>query len=179
MRVFYAVNFDNNTRIILQKLQNDLRGQVIRGRWADLENLHLTLHFVGEINTQELPNFKEALDKAALAVQPFNIRFTSYGSFRQGKQDLIYVKTKNTGDSLQIISDSLKEQLKCGDMKSFTPHVTLVRRGEINYKTLKILKKQRFELPPVEINSIELMKSEKIDGKLTYTALYSVKLSDK
>ncbi|MDC7226370.1 MAG: RNA 2',3'-cyclic phosphodiesterase [Spirochaetales bacterium] len=176
MRIFYAVNFDDKTSEMLQKLQNDLREKVIRGRWAALENLHLTLHFVGEIESDELPIFKEALEKAAAAVQRFSIRFTSYGSFRQGKQDLIYIKTKNTGDVMKIMSDILKKELQRGDMKSFTPHVTLVRRGEINYSTLKVLKKQRFELPAVEIKSVELMESRKINGRLTYTTLHSVSL---
>lgn len=176
MRVFYAVNFDDETALQLQKLQYDLREHVRRGRWAELSNLHLTLHFVGEIEPEEIPIFKDALEAAAKAVSPFNLRFTSYGSFRQGKQDLIYLKTKNTGDSLQIISDILKNHLKRGDMKSFTPHVTLVRRAEINYGTLKVLKKQRFELHPIKIKSIELMESRKINGKLTYICLHSALL---
>ena len=176
MRIFYAVNFDAASISLLEKLQNDLREHVRRGRWAELENLHLTLHFVGEAQEKELPELREALEKAAAAVQPFNIRFTSFGSFRQGKQDLVYVKTKNTGDSLQIMSDILKEQLHRGDMKSFMPHITLVRRAEMNYGTLKVLKKQRFELPPAEIKSVELMESRKVNGNLTYIPLHSVKL---
>ena len=176
MRIFYAVNFDSATASMLQKIQDDLREHVRRGRWATLENLHLTLHFVGESSNEDLPELKAALETAAAAVNPFNIRFTSYGSFRQGKQDLVYAKTKNTGDSLQIISDILKEQLQRGDMKSFTPHVTLVRRAELNYGTLKVLKKQRFDFPLIEVKSIELMESRKTDGKLSYHTLHSAKL---
>ncbi len=176
MRVFYAVNFSEETSINLKGLQNSLREFVRHGRWAEVENLHMTLHFVGEIDPAELPLFKEALEKAAAAVQPLSVRFTSYGSFRQGKQDLIYVKTKNSGDMLQTAADKLKEQLQRGDMKPFVPHITLVRRAETDYRTLKILKKQRFDLPPVEIKSIELMESRKIDSKLTYIPLHSAKL---
>ena len=176
MRVFYAVNFDDKTASLLRKLQGDLREHVRHGRWATIDNLHLTLHFVGEIEPEELPVFKQALETAARAVQPFTVRFTSYGSFRQGKQDLIYVKTKNTGGSMETLSEVLKEQLKRGDMKSFTPHVTLIRRADLDYGTLKLLKKQRFELPPVNIKSIELMESIKKDGKLTYLPLHSVSL---
>ena len=176
MRVFYAVNFDEKTASLLQNLQEDLRENVRHGRWASLENLHLTLHFVGEVSAEELPFFKEALDTAAKTVQPFDIRITSYGSFRQGKQDLIYLKTKNTADSLETLSTVLKEQLQRGDMKSFNPHITLIRRADINYGTLKVLKKKRFELPTVRINSIELMESRKTDGRLTYIKLHSAAL---
>ncbi len=178
MRLFYAVNFTPETATILRKLQDDLREHVRHGRWAEMDNLHLTLHFVGEAEPDELPMFREALITAAKAVDPFSIRFTSYGSFRQGKQDLIYIKTKNTADSLETVSEILKEQLKRGDMKSFTPHITLVRRAEMNYNTLKFLKKQRFDLPPVTVESLELMESIKTDGKLKYIPLHSVSLKN-
>lgn len=176
MRIFYAVNFDNETSENLLKLQEDLKGHVRSGRWARDENLHMTLHFIGEIDKEELHIYKNALDEAAAAAEPFSVRFTSYGSFRQGTQDLIYVKTKNTGDMLQIISGFLKNSLKTGDTKPLKPHITLVRRAEMNHTTLKVLKKMRFNIPPSEIKSIELMESRNVDGELTYTPLYSVKL---
>ncbi|MDC7126556.1 MAG: RNA 2',3'-cyclic phosphodiesterase [Spirochaetales bacterium] len=178
MRLFYAVNFAPELRDTLQSLQDELRINVHHGRWADLENLHITLHFVGEAEESELSMFKEALDIAAEGIKPFNIRFTSYGSFRQGKQDLIYIKTKNSGDSLSLLADGLKNKLKRGDMKSFVPHITMVRRAEIKYQTLKLLKKQRFDLPPVMVKTVELMESKKINGKLSYIPIYSLKLTE-
>ena len=176
MKIFYAVNFDKETATQLQKLQDDLKEHVRAGRWATNENLHLTLHFIGEIDKNELPVYKKALEQTAEAAEPFSLRFTSYGSFRQGTQDLLYVKTKNTGDMLQMMAGMLKNQLKTGDMDPFKPHITLVRRTEMSHETLKVLKKIRFNLPPLEITSIELMESRKIDGKLTYIPLHSAKL---
>ncbi|MBI9108022.1 MAG: RNA 2',3'-cyclic phosphodiesterase [Spirochaetales bacterium] len=177
MKIFYAVNFDKETSSGLLKLQENLKEHVRAGRWSQDENLHLTLYFIGEINEKDLPIYKKALDQAAETVEPFTIRFTSYGSFRQGVQDLLYVKIKNTGDSLQILSGILKSQLKTGDTEPLKPHITLVRRAEMNHQTLKVLKKMRFDLPPVQIESIELMESRKVEGKLSYIPLHSVKLN--
>lgn len=176
MKIFYAVNFDEQTMLNLKTLQDDLRPQVYRGRWAEPENFHITMHFVGEINERELPFFKKALEDSVKGMTPFNLRFTSYGSFRRNLQDLIYVKAKYSGDSMLYIAEALRQNAGRGDDKAMTPHITIVRRAEMNHKTLKVLKKKRFDLPPFEVLSIELMESRKIDGRLTYIPLYSVKL---
>ena len=176
MKLFYAVNFDETTMQNLKQLQEDLRPQVYRGRWAPPENFHITMHFVGEVEESELPYFKKALEDSVKEMPPFNLRFTSYGSFRRGLQDLIYVKAKYTGDSMLLISEALRSNAGRGDDTPLKPHITLVRRAEMNHNTLKVLKKKRFELPAIEVNSIELMESRKIDGVLTYISLYSVDL---
>ncbi|HAK46004.1 MAG TPA: RNA 2',3'-cyclic phosphodiesterase [Spirochaeta sp.] len=176
MKIFYAINFDETTMLNLKKVQDDLRDKVYRGRWTEPENFHITMHFVGEIEDKELPFFKQALDKSVEGMDAFNLRFTSYGSFRRGLQDLIYVKAKYSGDSMLHISESLRRNAGRGDDIPLKPHITLVRRAEMNHKTLKVVKKQRFNLPPIEIKSIELMESRKIEGKITYFPLYSVSL---
>lgn len=176
MRIFYAVNFDKPAMLNLKKLQDDLRPHVHRGRWAPPANFHITMHFVGEIEASELPLFKRALIDSVEGMPPFTVRFTSYGSFRRGQQDLIYVKFKYSGDTMLLISEALKLNAGRGDDTPFSPHITLVRRAEMSHQTLKVLKKKRFELPPVNISSVELMESTKIDGQLIYNKLYSVDL---
>lgn len=176
MKIFYAINFDKQTMQNLKELQDDLRPQVYRGRWAPPENFHITMHFVGEIKDAELEFFKKALDESVKDMESFNLRFTSYGSFRRGLQDLIYVKAKYSGDSILFISEALRQNAGRGDDAPLKPHITLIRRAEMNHKTLKVLKKKRFDLPPIEVKSIELMESKKIEGALTYIPLYSVKL---
>ena len=176
MRIFYAINFNETTMDELKKLQDDLREHVRVGRWAPAENFHITLHFIGEIRESELPFFREVLDRAAGGIEPFSIRFTSFGSFRRGQQDLIYLKAKYSGDSMSLISDNLKKYSGRGDFKPIKPHITLVRRAEMNHSTLKVLKKRRFELPPVQIDSVELMESRKSGEGIHYYPLHSVKL---
>ena len=176
MKIFYAVNFDDETMRNLKKLQDNLREKVYRGRWAPPENFHITMHFVGEIEDKELPHFKQALEESVAGMQTFSLRFTSYGSFRRGQQDLIYLKAKYSGDAMLHISEELRRRAGRGDDKPLKPHITLVRRAEMNHKTLKVLKKMRFEIPSVEVKSIELMESRKTESGITYIPLHSVKL---
>jgi 2'-5' RNA ligase len=52
------------------------------------------------------------------------------------------------------------------DERRFSPHITLGREIVTDVKP--------WEIAPLEetVNCIELMKSERINGKLTYTAIY-------
>ncbi len=176
MRLFFAVNPGPVIGIQLADLQNSLREHRAQGKYTDIENLHLTLHFIGEAEPGQIPEFKAVLEKAALIFPSFSIRLSSFGSFRQGKEDLIYVKVKSGRDSLTSISDFIRKNCSVGDFKPMKPHITLIRRCRISYSTLKILKKTRFDLPSENITSLYLMESRKVDGKLNYIPIAEVPL---
>ena len=177
MRLFYAVRFSKDEEKYLIEIQEGLKKTIKSGRWVDIKNCHLTLHFLGDIERRELPFFKEALDSSIRGIKPFNVRFSSLGSFRQKDNYLIYVKTKNTSRSLEEIAKGLKKTGR-GDLKTFVPHITMVRRAVINFSTLKLLKKKRFKFDPIYIDCIHLVESKKIDGKIVYTSVYSSKLEN-
>ncbi len=50
MRLFIAINFDDNTVNSLISLQEKLKASGAQGRFTRSENLHLTLAFIGEYN---------------------------------------------------------------------------------------------------------------------------------
>ena len=50
MRCFIAIEFDENTRNTLASIQNELKNQGVQGNYTRIENLHLTLKFLGEID---------------------------------------------------------------------------------------------------------------------------------
>lgn len=176
MRLFFAVKPGSSINSQLADLQSSLREHRTRGKYTDLENLHITLHFIGEAEPEQIPEFRAILEKASLIFSVFSVRLSSFGSFRQGKQDLIYAKVKSSRDSLTEISEFIRKNCSVGDFKPMKPHITLVRRGEISYRTLKILKKTRFDLPSEEITSLYLMESRKIDGKLRYLPVAEIPL---
>ncbi len=176
MRLFFAVNPGPVINRQLTELQNSLREHHAQGKYTDIVNLHITLHFIGEANPEQIPEFKAVLEKAALLFPAFTIRLSSFGSFRQGKEDLIYAKVKSSRDSLTSISDFIRKNCAVGDFKPMKPHITLIRRCRISYSTLKILKKTRFDLPSENITSLYLMESRKVDGKLKYIPVAEVPL---
>ena len=53
MRLFIAIQFNDEIIEALNELQEDLRDQGMEGHYSPLENLHLTLAFIGEYGDPE------------------------------------------------------------------------------------------------------------------------------
>ena len=53
MRLFIAINFDENMLDALTEIQDDLRRCGVKGHYTPRENLHMTLAFLGENDDPE------------------------------------------------------------------------------------------------------------------------------
>ena len=48
MRLFIAINFNENMKYALLKMQNELKKSGVKGSFTREENLHMTMVFIGE-----------------------------------------------------------------------------------------------------------------------------------
>jgi 2'-5' RNA ligase len=67
MRLFIAINFNNDTRLRLLVL----RGKSEYGNLSASKNLHLRLAFLGECNGKQIATAKSAL--SAVSPEPFGV----------------------------------------------------------------------------------------------------------
>ena len=84
MRLFIAIAFPDKIKDRLKAGMDDLRRQGVRASWSRRENLHLTLEFLGELDSA-----KEAI-AAMEQVQaaPFRLEFAPSGRFRRREGDI-------------------------------------------------------------------------------------------
>ena len=54
MRLFIAINFNDDTHNRLIALRDELRSRSERGNFSLPENLHLTLAFIGEVSPKKI-----------------------------------------------------------------------------------------------------------------------------
>jgi len=172
MRLFIAINFDENTKENLITVQNHLR-KLGRGNFSRPENLHLTLAFLGEVSPERVAEICRIMDQITVPV--LHISFDHVGRFKRDCGDIWWIGlAKNK--TLLTLQKELAERLRAEgfpiENRSFSPHVTLARRVVLNEKqeNIKILKEPFY----TDVNKISLMLSHRIDGKLTYTEQYSV-----
>ena len=164
MRLFVAVNFTPEMKDALEKAARNLREQSVSGNFTRRENLHMTLAFIGETN--EVVRAKAALDKCK--GPGFEIALRGTGRFG----DLYWVGTENSAE-LSALASKVRSALKSEgfvlERSAFKPHITIARRVTVKGKA-------DFEAPHarMRVRRISLMKSERINGKLTYTEIYGV-----
>ena len=162
MRLFIAVCFSDEVKNILLETIKKLRGQTLSGNFTRPENLHLTLAFIGESNKIEA--IRKAID--ACELPPFTITVGGFGNFG----DLYWVGIEKNA-VLTTLAKDLHNNLRAGgfdiESRPFKPHITVARQVKSPaFVSLAV------PTTTMTISHISLMKSERINGRLTYTELY-------
>ena len=167
MRLFVAVNFNDDTRSRLLALTDELRSKSERGSFVLPGNLHLTLAFLGECNDNQLNDSITAMEKTTY--EPFDMYIDCLGCFKRNDGDLWWAGVRRS-DALFNLQRSLSGNLKNAgfrlDDKRYKPHITLGR------KVVTDLKPRKIEPFGQKVSKIDLMKSERIDGVLTYASVF-------
>ena len=166
MRLFIAIRLSDDMKKKLIHLMRDLRGNGVSGNYAPVQNLHLTLCFIGETDRKE--DIQKILDK--ISWKPFRMSLSGMGRFGE----LLWAGTDG-GKELFTLAEEIRKGLDAAgipyDKKAFHPHITLLRRmtGEDGTK---------FTPPKSEmtVSEISLMRSDRVNGRMVYTSIYSVQM---
>ncbi len=168
MRLFIAVNFNDDIKGALASIQEQLKKSNVHGRYTAYENLHLTLAFIGEYGD---PN--AVLDAlAGVKFKPFNLRLDGMGSFGS-----VWWAGIDADDELKRCASQVRHALaQAGigfDKKRFSPHITLVREPGVQVIP-------SVEIPNVQmtVREISLMLSERGKRSMIYTELGTVLAED-
>ena len=167
MRLFIAVSFSDETKSRLAALREELQGKSARGNFSAIDNLHLTLAFLGECDARQLTAVKAVLD--SLIVEPMDICIDRIERFRRDGGDIWWAGIADCKTLISLQQDLTDKLISVGfrlESRKYSPHITLAREV--------ITEAQPFQIEPFGeiIRSVDLMKSERINGKLTYTTVH-------
>jgi len=165
MRLFIGIQLSEQMRKSLIAVMHDLKQQGVNGSYVPVDNMHLTLAFIGE--TKDAERVQAVMD----GIRPGKFRLTLDGSGYFG--DLMWVGVKS-GQALKKYASDLKMALKeqglpC-DMKKLEPHITIVRK--VKGPRPSSVKVPRQEM---DVTKISLMRSDVVNGKRVYKEIYSVR----
>jgi 2'-5' RNA ligase len=167
MRLFIAINFNDDMRSRLLGLCGELFRRSDRGSFSALENLHLTLAFLGKCDAKRANVVKSLLDRVRFS--PFAVVIDRVGRFERKGGDTWRAGVRKN-EALSGLQHTLTNELAAigfeADKYEYSPHVTLGRKVVTDTVPWKIT-------PFGEtVGSVELMKSERVRDKLTYTAIH-------
>jgi RNA 2',3'-cyclic 3'-phosphodiesterase len=139
MRLFIAADLDDGARKAasdaaarLRALSERERQGSTRGvRWVDARHLHLTLHFLGEIDEARLPSFTHVL-APALDLAPPRIGLAGWGVFPpRGPARVIWLGVSEGAEALASAHSALGQRLRAAGVtpepRPFFPHLTVGR----------------------------------------------------
>jgi 2'-5' RNA ligase len=176
MRAFTAVEVDEQLREKMSELQKQLSLEGVK--LVEKENLHLTLHFLGEIDESMKEKVIKAMDK--LNCKKFEMSCEGVGAFpSKGYIRVIWVGVE--APELKQIYDQLGTEFDRLGFKQeqFSPHITLARVKFLKdkEKLVEFLEEnEQVEIGECKVEGVFLKKSTLTPKGPVYENVYEKKL---
>jgi len=153
-------------------LSRDLRSLCRDGNFVPLENLHLTLAFLGECSGECVSAALAAVSNVAF--EPFNVQVESVGRFKRDGGDVWWAGVRECAPLVDLQRDLTNALVAKGfalEERRFKPHITLARKVPAGPRAW-----------PVEpfgetVHRIDLMESKHVGGLLVYAVVCEMPLS--
>lgn len=132
IRTFIAVDVNPETRAALARDLSFLKREAPRVKWSSVDNLHLTLKFLGDVKENDLDELFSALDEALTGFEPFVIAVGGIGVFPHWRTPrIVWAGCGDGADEatrLQRVIDRACADLGYeAERRPFQPHLTLGR----------------------------------------------------
>lgn len=168
IRAFLAVDLSDQLKDEIGQIQIKLKKGIKNIKWVRRDNFHLTLKFLGNIDSNKLPDLKDGLSRVIQGRDIFSVNFNRLGGFPnifrpkiiwlgvdQGKSELMNLQ--------KIVETELLSQGFPKERSAYSPHLTLGRAKRDTDLSLfsQILKQTNITLTQnTIIKSIKIFKSD-------------------
>ena len=133
-RLFIAITVPDVVKVEIKRTQDQLRASVSQGAvgWTKPENFHLTLRFLGKVETVSIVAIVDALRAVCEPDAPLQLRVSGVGFFPKARAPrVIWVGVKDSADRLARIQQAVQAaSLRFTTEKPeerFNAHITLGR----------------------------------------------------
>lgn len=132
VRTFVAVETSEAVRAAAAKVIRRLAKHDAPVKWVEPENMHLTLKFLGEVNSLEIPEVCRGVAEAVAEVAGFSFDIVGVGAFPKIERPrTIWLGVTIGADELAELHKQIEKGLKKlgypPENRRFSPHLTLGR----------------------------------------------------
>ena len=163
MRLFIAIQLNDEMKDALTGLQGDLQFCGVRGNYTREENMHLTVAFIGE-----WPDAQPVLDALQnVKVCPFSLSLEGVGRFG----DLWWAGLKGSEPLYSLVKQVRHALADAGipfDRKRFVPHITILRKARYEGAEPECLYVHPTQMT---VDHISLMRSDRGKHGMIYTEI--------
>ena len=159
MRVFIAAELPFELTNALSHTSALLR-DTVKGRYVGPDLFHVTLAFLGEVPGALVDDAVTPVRRACASLSPFYTTLGSLGTFGRSSSVVLWQGFASGGDHWARLADSVRAELResglAFDEKGFIPHVTLMRRANVQQGLLPMPAIERGTIDAVTVFSSDL-----------------------
>lgn len=182
MRSFIGINFSKEVKEDISRIQRQVRDHSIKGRFKHVDNFHITLKFLGEIDSRQKEKIPALLEKIAGKHPPFELHLKDIGCFK-GRDVIrtLYIAMGGTVDMLKLLNRDTEEAMESlgfvRETRPYTPHITIAQDLTLRLPFEELKKHIDIsQTKKIYVSKIELIKSEQIQNKRIYTPICGFEL---
>ena len=134
VRTFVSIHIPASVREGLRTVQTELERAIPESavRWTPFEQLHLTLEFLGDVATGNVPPLESALEQVATTHRPFELSAGRVGAFSSIRNPrVIWAGIGGEVDAVKALQADVKNRVRSfvaeQEARAYKPHVTLGR----------------------------------------------------
>ncbi|WP_287588640.1 RNA 2',3'-cyclic phosphodiesterase [Candidatus Borrarchaeum sp.] len=165
IRAFLAIDIDEHLFDKIREIQDSLIQIKDDLRLVPLENIHITLEFLGNLPPSMVDEISRIMQ--AISLEPFNLEFKGVGIFNPKFIRVVWIGTGDGSKNAISLAEDLKKRLKTLGVritkKRFTPHATIARvKSKRNTRELarSIQELSEIKIGTMMVTSFKLKKSE-------------------
>lgn len=179
-RIFCAIDLTVSVRASLMAHINRLREAVPQAQasWSREENVHLTLKFLGDIQTSRLSNLSNAAALAVANLSSFEITLANTGVFpKRGAPRVLWIGVHDESRKLAELHTRLEQACAregfAREERPFHPHLTIARLRKPQGATTLASAHEEMRFEPVVLAVAELLviRSEPSAAGSRYTVI--------
>jgi 2'-5' RNA ligase len=144
VRAFLSIHIPSAVREKLRAAQREIAAVIPEWavRWTPFEQLHLTLEFLGDVATGNVPPLESALKLIAAAHRPFELSTGRVGAFSSVRNPrVIWAGIGGEVDAVKAlqadVNSSVRSFVAEQETRAYKPHVTLGRVRPVKARDLR------------------------------------------
>jgi len=186
-RMFCAVELPEVIRTRIERHIEQVRKAVPESQpgWTQVNNIHLTLKFFGNVEHARVNRITDALSRAIENVSQFKVSIGGAGAFPNNRQPrVLWIGINDSGGQLKRLHESIEaECARKGferEARAYRPHLTIARIRKREGARELAEANQNLGFAPAEMLVTELLlfRSELSSKGSRYTVVSRHKLSD-
>ncbi|MBC8174508.1 MAG: RNA 2',3'-cyclic phosphodiesterase [Candidatus Marinimicrobia bacterium] len=186
IRTFLAVELPQRVKSTVLNLQTTIQAKPRVVKWVKMDNIHLTLRFIGPTPEREVPRISAEVKKAIAQHNDLSLFICGTGVFPKPQRPrVLWLGTDGEVQKLKdLVSDINSELEKLGfpaEEREYSPHITI---GRIRYPqkiTPDVTNFLNSEYDPIEVKvqSVKYFQSDLVPGGPIYSILGVYQLTPK
>ncbi len=165
IRAFLAIDLDNDLKPKINKIIREFKKTNANIKYVDLQNLHFTLKFFGDIDTEGIDLIAEKIEKVIKDFDSFNIKIKGCGAFPNTNRIKVIWLGLDEDKILKELHDKLDKEFNSIGFdldKKFSSHLTIGRMRSAKAKdkvknTLDLY--DGIDVGTMEVKTVTLKKS--------------------